>query len=108
MGGTSPVPLAAHIPQKGDARFAIRTKIKPVATNRGKDSSSAARSLSALEASDLVATAAGLPESWGVRIEPPYGQLAILPLSGRRRYHRAWIAARRYGRIARDDALGLR
>lgn len=108
MGGASPVPVAGNIPQKGEARFAGGPKIEPVAATRGRISSSAARPLSALEASDLIATAAGLPESWCVRLEPPHGQLAILPLSGRRRYHRAWIAARRYSRIGRDDALDLR
>lgn len=76
-----------------------------MSARRGEISASAASSLSSSEAYDLKVLALALPESWAVQIEPPYGQLALVPLSSRRRYHRCWVASRRIGRIVRDSAL---
>ena len=80
-----------------------------MATEGVSISPSVARSLSLLEQRDLAAIALGLPSTWCVQIEPPFGQLAITPKAGRRRYHRAWVADPATRRIARDDGLpGLR
>jgi hypothetical protein len=71
----------------------------------GRISPSAARALSPIETTDLKALALALPESWGVFLEPPHGQVAIAPLSGRHHFHRCWMAARRFGKITRDNGL---
>jgi hypothetical protein len=36
-------------------------------------------------------TALGLPPGWVVAIEPPYGQLAIVPRERHRRHATCWI-----------------
>jgi hypothetical protein len=77
----------------------------------GRLSPSVARSLSDLEARDLISIAKGLPADWVVTVEPPYGQLSIGPLVGRRRFHRSWVASPSWGRLRRDDSVsyhGLR
>jgi hypothetical protein len=81
-------------------RFTLQT----VGAHLREDSPSAARSLSALEATDLAAVALSLPDSWCVALEPPYGQMAIGPLAGRRRFHRCHIAASKWGAVRRDTA----
>lgn len=48
----------------------------------GKHSASAASTFSAFERSELVATALGLPSTWVVTVEPPYGQIRIEPVKG--------------------------
>lgn len=80
-------------------------KIEPVAATWGEHSPSVARALSRSDVADLAAIANGLPESWVVTIEPPHGQLAIVPIAQRRRYHRAYVASRKLGRIYRDSGL---
>jgi len=44
-----------------------------------------------------------LPEGWCLALEPPYGQLSIGPLVGRRRYHRGWLAVSGVDRLMHDD-----
>lgn len=70
--------------------------------SRGRVSPSVARSLSRPEAEQLIATARGLPPTWVVAIEPPYGQLAISPVNQRYRHHRCFVASVAAGRIYRD------
>ena len=70
----------------------------------GRGSPSVARALSVFEVEQLRATVGSLPPDWCLQIEPPYGQLSMGPLAGRRRYHRAWIASGAYNRIAHEDA----
>jgi hypothetical protein len=74
----------------------------------GRDSPSVARALSDLEKECLAAIALSLPASWVVTVEPPYGQLAITPVSERHRFHRCWVASGSQRRIYRDDALDRR
>jgi len=85
--------------------IAADEKIKPNVATKGRASPSVARSLSVLEQRDLAAIARALPLTWCVVVEPPSGQLSIGPLSGRRRYHRAWVASLAAGRIVHDSAL---
>ena len=40
-------------------------------------------------------------------VEPPYGQVAITPVTERHRFHRCWVASGSQRRIFRDDALTL-
>jgi hypothetical protein len=42
-----------------------------------------------------------------VTVEPPYGQVAITPVTERHRFHRCWVASGSQRRIFRDDALTL-
>lgn len=71
-----------------------------------KGSLSVAKALSPSEASDLVALAVSLPDSWCVQILPPDGQLAIGPLSDRPTHHRCWTAAVAWGAIRRESCIG--
>lgn len=68
-------------------------------------SPSVARALSDLEAECLAAIALALPAAWVVVVEPPHGQIAITPVSGRHRFHRSWVADGTQRRIYRDDSL---
>lgn len=72
----------------------------------GEHSPSVARALSDLEAECLAAIALALPASWVVQVEPPYGQVAIMPVTERHRFHRCWVASGSQRRVFRDDALG--
>lgn len=47
-------------------------------------------------------TALALPPGWVVAVEPPWGQLALSPPGGRRRYHRCFIADGQRRLITRD------
>jgi hypothetical protein len=80
---------------------ARRTKLKSVATV-GEGCPSAARSLSALEADQIIATARGLPPSWCVQILAPHGQISICPLPERAVHTYCWVASRSLGRVARE------
>jgi hypothetical protein len=60
--------------------------------------------LSDLEAECLAAIALALPASWVVVIEPPFGQVAIMPVAERHRFHRCWVASGAQRRIYRDDS----
>ena len=77
-------------------------KIYGVPTPRQSTVASAASALLPFEAEQLAATATGLPSSWVLAVEPPYGQLAPTPRLGRRRNHRCVVVdgARRI--ICRD------
>jgi hypothetical protein len=68
----------------------------------GDGSPSVARSLSALEAEGIIATAKGLPPSWCVQILPPHGQISISPLAERARHTYCWVASRSLGRVTRE------
>lgn len=74
------------------------------ATGSG-DFPSVARTLGSEEVKSLAALALALPHGWVVVVEPPYGQLAITPRVGRRRFHRAWVASGDGRRIYRDCGL---
>lgn len=71
----------------------------------GEASPSVARALSELEAECMAAIALALPASWVVQIEPPHGQLSIVPVLERHRFHRCWVASGDQRRIYREDAL---
>lgn len=58
-----------------------------------------------LDAAEIIAIARAIPDDWCVMIEPPYGQVSIGPLAGRKRFHRCWVASKHLGRITRDDGL---
>lgn len=62
---------------------------------------SAARLLSALEQSELAATALALPAGWVVQVTAPHGQLAILPREYVHEQVRTFIADGQARRIYR-------
>lgn len=97
--------VTGKIPQKGDAPRARLAKINRVSGRRGEISPSAARALSDPEREALIDLAKSLPDTWAVQLEPPHGQVAIVPLACRRRFHGCWIAAARYRRLVRDNGL---
>lgn len=82
-------------------------KLKSTMGTPGRDSPSVARALSDLEKECLAAIALALPASWVVTIEPPHGQVAIVPVAERHRFHRCWVASGDQRRIFRDDSLHL-
>jgi len=77
-------------------------KIKSVATEWGRQSSSAARSLSPSEGVDLATIAQALPDDWCVQLVPPHGQVAIGPYASRYRFVRCWLGARAVGCVHRE------
>jgi hypothetical protein len=87
----------------------LTIKIKGVAATGGRLSPSVARSLSALEATELADNARGLPEGWIVMVTPPHGQLAMLPRPYAHAFHRCHVGDRQLARIYRADGVdGIR
>jgi hypothetical protein len=80
-------------------------KIQTVGAHLQRDSPSVARSLSTSEAADLAAIAKALPLEWCVLIEPPFGQLAIMPIREAGHYHRCHVASASWGAIRRASGL---
>jgi hypothetical protein len=81
----------------------VSFKIKPIVASPAGDIPSAARALSGPERDSLIAIAKGLPDTWAVALEPPHGQVAIVPLACRRKFHRCWVAAPAFQKLFRDD-----
>jgi hypothetical protein len=80
-------------------------KIQPEVASRGEHSPSAARALLPYEVEQITAMAVGLPDSWVVCIEPPFGQMSISPGTERKIRHRCWVASPASRRIFRDNGL---
>lgn len=93
----------SKIPQKGDDNARDDAKIQPTVASWGEPSPSVARALSDLEKECLAAIALALPSSWVVVVEPPFGQVAIMPVQERHRFHRCFVASGKQRRIFRDD-----
>lgn len=89
----------------GDDKASVTRQDQAHVATWGGQSPSVARSLSPSEGAQIIAIARALPNDWCVTIEPPYGQLSIGPLLGRRRYHRALVASPAFGRITRDSSV---
>lgn len=89
----------------GDALARNEAKIETNVARRGETSPSVARALSELESECLAAIALALPSSWVVSVEPPFGQISITPVEGRKRFHRSWVASGSQRRIYRDNVL---
>jgi len=79
--------------------------LKGVAATPGNGRPSAARALKPFEVAELVAIARGLPETWCVQILPPEGQLAIVPVAGRRSHHRCFSASRHWGAVIHENGI---
>jgi hypothetical protein len=100
----------ADVPHKRSPLWVMRSSAAAVSSRAmghvREASPSVARALSELEAECLAAIALALPSSWVVVIEPPFGQVAITPVSERPRFHRSWVASGSQRRIYRDDSRG--
>jgi hypothetical protein len=56
----------------------------------------------------MAAIARALPDTWCVLIEPPHGQLRVLPLVDAPRHHRMFVASARWGAIRHMQCSGVR
>jgi len=95
--------VVARITLLGDAYARFRSKLKGTTGTTADTSPSVARPLSENETGDLIELALALPADWCVQILPPYGQVSIGPLHGRRRVHRGWLVSGSYRRVVHDS-----
>lgn len=84
---------------------AIRITLKGVPPTRRDAVPSAARGLNEREVADLAAIARALPAGWVVQVQPPRGQVAILPRAYLDGFHRCFVADAAAARIYRQNTV---